>query len=378
MSNTQPSCLISDSRTCIVSSDKDTIFIIGSGSREFKKEIDAIRNVLDELGLSGYFALLSPKEKGLDAFCDKICRKIKESIFCIALLNDPIISKKEETGNQNIAKVRIPSANVYYEFGMAVAFGKNVIPIIKKGLDLPFDVQHLDFIVYENIIELKKKLKKVVVATLKKPPRKTSLANSRIIDLIYGPLYNEIIRYLSKQDKISSFNHPKYNRILTDSRYLLDTINRKLRKEIESFYKEIDEFNVVLEDSKRIIERIVQTEMNNLNFTKGYENPSISIEIKTDSSTTLPTLGQVLIRNTLPEYFLQVQGSNRIIRKIRYKINSDNMLSRNMPEDIFQNFFEICKKSVESNPRVTRLRDLEKSLLFKANALKIKLRRLCQ
>ena len=137
-------CLISDSRVCKASNLKNSVFIIGSSSSEFKEEINIIKEVLDGFSLIGYFALLSEKEKGQDAFCDKICSKIKTSHFCIALLNDPLVLKKIEGEGKNKKRVRVPSANVYYEFGIAMGLEKPVIPIIRYDLELPFDIQHLD------------------------------------------------------------------------------------------------------------------------------------------------------------------------------------------------------------------------------------------
>jgi hypothetical protein len=88
MSMIQYPCFISDSRTCQASTPEDIVFIIGSGSSEFKEDVDAIKKTLDGFGLAGYFALLSDEEKGLDAFCDKICSKIRVSQFCVVMLND--------------------------------------------------------------------------------------------------------------------------------------------------------------------------------------------------------------------------------------------------------------------------------------------------
>jgi hypothetical protein len=138
-------------RTCHVSNQKDLVFIIGSGSRQFKEDVAAIIETLHKLDFQGEFALLNEKAKGLDAFCDNICSKIRGAPFCIALLNDPVISKRVEGKKRELKLVRVPSANVYYEFGMAVALEKNVIPVIRKGFKLPFDVQHLDAIVYDDL-----------------------------------------------------------------------------------------------------------------------------------------------------------------------------------------------------------------------------------
>lgn len=173
-------CLISDTRTCKPTPPKDMVFIIGSGNPEFEEEMKAVKEVLKGFGFQGYFALLSEEEKGLDAFCDKICSKILNSLFCVVMLNAPITLEyiDKVTGDEEI--FRAPRANVYYEFGIAIALMKRVIPLMREDLKLPFDIQHLDAIPYENIGNLKEKLTEAVKATLLKPSREKIAKMPRI------------------------------------------------------------------------------------------------------------------------------------------------------------------------------------------------------
>jgi hypothetical protein len=143
------------------------VFIIGSGSREFSSDVKEVKEILKGFGLEGYFALLSDKEKGLDSFCDKICAKILNSVFCIAMLNDPVLHECPAESAEEKKLIRAPRANVYYEFGLAVALGKKVIPLVRKDMKPPFDVQHLDAILYENGTDLKEQLTPIVRETLK-------------------------------------------------------------------------------------------------------------------------------------------------------------------------------------------------------------------
>jgi hypothetical protein len=160
--------MISESRNCRVATIDNLVFIIGSGSPEFSIEIDKTKEVLRNFGFEGYFALLSEDEKGLDAFCDKICSKIRSCVFCVVLLNDPIVHECIDKETRHPQSVRAPSANVYYEFGIAVALEKKVIPLIRKDMEPPFDIQHLDVIPYANLEELQEKLRSSVKATLVK------------------------------------------------------------------------------------------------------------------------------------------------------------------------------------------------------------------
>jgi hypothetical protein len=157
-------CIITDKRACKPPLQRDLVFIIGSGDSEFEDDLKAIKEVLEEFGLKGNFALLNSEEKGFDAFCNKICSKILSSIFCVVMLNDPIDKFTKEEKQH-----RAPRANVYYEFGIAVGLKKRVLPVMRKGMDLPFDVQHIDVDIYASLEDLKEKLRASVKSTLLKP-----------------------------------------------------------------------------------------------------------------------------------------------------------------------------------------------------------------
>jgi hypothetical protein len=281
------------------------VFIIGSGRPDFKEDIDAIAEILDGFGFKGYFALLSEEAKGLDAFCDKICSKIREAQFCVAMLNDPVVSRHIEGTAEGFELVRVPSANVYYEFGMAVAFGKSVIPVIRSGSKLPFDIQHLDAIVYDNVNDLKRKLKKSIVATLKKKTREVVVAsNSDLVKVVYGPLYNEVDRFLSRRDKIATLNRSEYGTILTQHKYLLDTIDADLHKKITTFYDKTDELNSRLPATERIIHGIVIKQISDTFKIPADDSLSISVELETDSGRhILPTLDQTSYERPRQNYF---------------------------------------------------------------------------
>jgi predicted nucleotide-binding protein len=161
-------CRISDTRVCAYKPQKEVVFIIGSGDKEFREEIEAIKIVLKRFNLKGEFALTNREKIGVDAFCDKICGSILSSRFCVAMLSDPVALeyKNKTTGEEE--KFRSPRPNVYFEFGLAVGFWKKVIPLIRKDMKLPFDVQILDTIFYNDVDDLKQKLTEVVPLALAK------------------------------------------------------------------------------------------------------------------------------------------------------------------------------------------------------------------
>jgi|GEM_PF-3107539 len=174
-------CLISDKRVCKPDFKKDLVFIIGSGSPEFTDDLNVIIEVLDGKGLKGDFALLNDEEKGFDAFCNKICSQILNSQFCIVMLNDPIALEYIDKATKEDRIFRAPRPNVYYEYGIAVARKKRIIPLIRgEMMPLPFDVQHLDAIVYNNEEDLKNQLRDTIDATLGKPIREDTIKSPEL------------------------------------------------------------------------------------------------------------------------------------------------------------------------------------------------------
>jgi hypothetical protein len=376
MSVLQSHCFISDSRACKANKIKNTVFIIGSGSSEFKKEIDEIEDVLDGFNLKGYFALLSEKEKGLDAFCDKICSKIKEAKFCVVLLNNPILRTCEDDNKSSSDSIRAPSANVYYEFGIAIALGKPVIPIIRSGLRLPFDVQHLDSIIYTDLSDLKKKLKNTILPTLekKKPEFKTN--NIQLVDHIYGPLYNEISRFLSKKDKLTTFNPSRYHGILGNSRHWFDTLEKNLKNEIIEFYDDLEKFNTNIEKAKRVIQKIVANKISNLLNVIFRPGLTISVNIKSDVGQSSPSINQILLRKTTPEKYFETVNANKRIISIEYILESPNG-NRHIDSKEFKTVFDRCHENVERSEEIIRMRNLEEKLKDDGEKLKKKIFHLC-
>ena len=373
LAENQKPCLISDIRPCPATNQTEQVFIIGSGSDEFKEDTNATIEVLEGFGFTGYFALLSDSSKGLDAFCDKICSKIQESLFCIVMLNDPTSAK--------CADLRVPSANVYYEFGMAVALGKHVIPIIRKGLRLPFDVQHLDAIVYDNIDDLKRKLKKTIVATIKKAPKKRIAANGNqeMVKLIYGPLYNEVDRFLSRTDIFTTYNRSEYATILTSYKWLLDTVPVSLRRAIVKFYQDLDEFNQFITSAEKAIRDITIVETRN--HFKKYRDVVLQVELESDAGqVTIPTMEQFLIRKTSPNGWYKAVGSVQKVVRVTPKIQTSIPIytTEFVERTDFNAFYTETQKKVEKHPNIIRLRRKTQLLFREGRKLRDHLSTFCQ
>jgi len=189
----QAKCIISNERHCKAHSvNENLVFVIGSASSDFEDDIHRIKEVMKEFNLNPYFATKEDREKGLDAFCDKICSKILQSRFCVVLANSPknkLVTtsfppeKQIKTKFPNFPayeKILYPSPNVWYEIGLAIGNGKRILPLFRKTSEnLPFDVQHLDFDFFTSQKILEEKLRKTIPLLLSEPIRKMSLMTTR-------------------------------------------------------------------------------------------------------------------------------------------------------------------------------------------------------
>lgn len=115
-------------------------FVACPSSGDIALELDIIRQKLREVNVEPYIAI-EQREFQKDIFCEKICTKIIESLFCIVILNDVIDTKDN---------VRKPNANVYYEYGLMTAFRKKILPIQLIEHSLAFNIQSLDTLKYST------------------------------------------------------------------------------------------------------------------------------------------------------------------------------------------------------------------------------------
>jgi len=117
-----------------VKGSSDTCFV-AVPSQGFKDKLDIIEEILIDKRVDFYVALQNA-ELSKNAVCTKICGKIIESRFCIVFLD------KDLSGCLN--------ANVFYEYGMMSSLRKPIIPLQREGERLPFNIQSLDVVKYND------------------------------------------------------------------------------------------------------------------------------------------------------------------------------------------------------------------------------------
>lgn len=117
-----------------------TCFVACPNSDEIALELEIIRQKLREANIEPYIAV-DQRDFQKDIFCEKICTKIIESLFCVVVLNDVT-----DIGDG----VRKPNANVYYEYGLMTAFEKKIVPVQLAGHSLAFNIQSLDTLKYSH------------------------------------------------------------------------------------------------------------------------------------------------------------------------------------------------------------------------------------
>jgi len=100
------------------------------------------------------------------------------------------------------------------------------------------------------------------------------------------------------------------------------------------------------------------------------------VELEADSSTSTPTIAQILIRKTTPENYFKAQGILNPIRKITYKIECLNAYPE-IDKDKFFEIFKKCQTEVENNTQVAKMRKIRTDLEIIGKDLKKKLIALC-
>ena len=133
-------CIIRNQGCSYTFNNSNICFIACPSSNEIALELDIIKEKLKKFKLKPYIAV-SEKVYNKDIFCEKICSKIIESKFCIAILNEVINDKKG---------VIEPNPNVYYEYGIMTALNKHIIPIQEEKHKLAFNIQSLDILKYNK------------------------------------------------------------------------------------------------------------------------------------------------------------------------------------------------------------------------------------
>lgn len=136
-------CYIREDKKCgRVLNGSKMAFIASPAADYVQLEIEIIKSKLKSFEVEPYVAV-EHRAFGKDVFCEKICGKIIESLFCIVLLNDKI----ENLSGKSIA---VPNPNVYYEYGMMTTLNKKIIPLQKENQKLAFNIQSLDTIKYNE------------------------------------------------------------------------------------------------------------------------------------------------------------------------------------------------------------------------------------
>jgi hypothetical protein len=134
-------CFIRENKKCgRVLNGSKMAFIATPATDYVQLELEIIKSHLKAFEIEPYIAV-EHRAFGKDIFCEKICGKIIESLFCILVLND----KVENIGDKSIS---VPNSNVYYEYGMMTTLNKRIIPLQKKDQDLSFNIQSLDTVKY--------------------------------------------------------------------------------------------------------------------------------------------------------------------------------------------------------------------------------------
>ena len=136
-------CFLRENKKCGRVLNGSKMAFIATPAADFVQlELEIIKTKLKSFEIEPYVAV-EYRAFGKDIFCEKICGKIIESLFCIVVLNDDL----KDIGTESIS---IPNPNVYYEYGMMTTLNKRIIPLQKENQKLAFNIQSLDTIKYSE------------------------------------------------------------------------------------------------------------------------------------------------------------------------------------------------------------------------------------
>jgi len=253
---------------------------------------------------------------------------------------------------------------------MAIAQGKSVIPVIKRGLKLPFDVQHLDVIIYDNIEDLKTKLKAPIVATLRKQKAPLANNNDEMRKQVYGPLYNEIDHFLTRKDKFTEFHGSQYSTVITMYKYLLHKTDPMFQKKLTRFYSGIGSFNRELNAAQKAITDIVKNELNRWYPVEDGRDVRMEVAVTSNErQITLPTMEQILIHKVTPQTWYEALETSEKVLSVRYTLQTSGYAARNISLKEGDMFFTNCQADVEKDQEVIKLRKKARALNRKGTEL---------
>jgi len=152
-------CFIRENKKCgRVLNGSKMAFIATPAADYVQLELEIIKSKLKSFEIEPYVAVEN-RAFGKDVFCEKICGKIIEALFCIVLLND----KAENIGDKSVL---VSNPNVYYEYGLMTSLNKKIIPLQKKNQKLAFNIQSLDTIKYSEsnfVFEIENAIKSIFI-----------------------------------------------------------------------------------------------------------------------------------------------------------------------------------------------------------------------
>jgi Predicted nucleotide-binding protein containing TIR-like domain len=151
---------------------------IAYGFRTSRMELGILRSILSNHQMEVIEAC-DAIDPGKMAFCTKICSKIITSQFCIILLNLDRLGTK-----------MVPNANVNMEYGLMLGFNKYILPFQRESHPLPFNLQGLDTIRY-NDVDFERKARNAISVAIDKTSPSDAKTTDQVVEsfLIYRDIF---------------------------------------------------------------------------------------------------------------------------------------------------------------------------------------------
>lgn len=153
-------------------SREETIAKIYEDDDKEKQDDSIIRKKVEEIK-NMCFVLMPFKERFNEIYKQAIKPTVEEKFTCLradeifsanVVIQD--IQQYIQQAKFLIADLTGRNPNVFYELGLAHAIPKEVILITQNGKDIPFDLRHIRYIIYEDSIAGSTKLKDALRTTM--------------------------------------------------------------------------------------------------------------------------------------------------------------------------------------------------------------------
>jgi hypothetical protein len=184
-----------------------------------------------------------------------------------------------------------------------------------------------------------------------------------LINMVYSPIYSELALYYEEK-RIREWRIQKYSQVKRERMFLL-LQDWDLYEELEQFYKKVEEWNSAIKVAPFRLVKIINenaARFFNLNAFSHHNNVSaVSVEIKAESTTQIPTIDEAILNDKDPiEFWKENYLFDKISEmhfQIQYNTEANQVKTKKVPATEFKQFIEQLKIEVAKDELIKHVRE---------------------